>query len=394
MAVGKEQIKSYCAPMLRRKTFKFGRLKGLVDEPVLEGLKLAKAFGNPGPSSRRFIRELRMTDHNLRCDISEALRPLGGDSPEIVRHQVLSGIREVFLSRGLHSRFGRPESVGLMLHSFEAFGRPVHVFLDESDGMRVGRARFNMGMEGLLWFELNATQNAARLAQLLDFWLAGPEELDCRPEGMRISLARTGAGAAGEALARAFAAEGLTEEASVLFALDVSCLRLMISRLASIAAESGSPREFLMRSLNAQIGSAFAHEVAHMLEREANGNVPLPRDVMEIAAYMLQALYSDPAEAFRSMMLHGVDVTVVLPSFDSSMRQLGAGAFAVGEDFLRKWADILAGAIFTSLGGRSHEEMLDGQKIREAAGIAPISMEHMQFIERAMCNPNLRITEE
>jgi hypothetical protein len=327
VAVSKEQLRSYCRPFLRRKTFSFRRLAGLVEPAVLAGLRSGSS----------------------RCP-------------------------------------------GLVIHTRQLFGFPAYFYLGESSGRTLGRGSLHLGGDGEALFGLSITESAARVAQVLDYWLVSRGELAVRPDAFRISLTRAPRDQLLESLGKTQLSR---EEVPVLVALDVSCMRLMMERLEDMAQESGTPRDFMLRALNANLDSALSHEVAHLEEARTNGVLHPPHIVKEAIAYFLQALYADPADAFRSMMLRGFDITAMMPTFDEALRQLGPGCFCVERGFVWKWARAMLDALFERInGGKPHDAVVDVARIKAVQTSDFIAPQDMPLVERAICNPNLRISAE
>jgi hypothetical protein len=429
MAVGRKELREYFEPALGRKAFRFHQLRGLVHEGTMQSLRVAKIFSRPdntrlareltghglrlvgssdaygakSSNAKRndghvLIRELLKADPPLKApvlrilkDMAESAGPCG--VPPAIRSEAMARIHDILLECGVHAFFQKPSSAGLMLHWREAGGFPMHMFLGESDGGIIGQGRLNLAFGGGGSIEIDITQNAARLIQALDYWLSDADGLGRHIDPFKLKLSRIPKKKLLESLPRMFEKASLSEnEIPVLYALDISCLRLIMARFDSIASESPSARSFLMRALNMQVDWTVAHEVAHLEEHRASGSLPLHPMVKEAIAYFLQAIHADPADAFRTMMLRGFDITRVMPSFDSALRALGPHVFCVEGDYLRGWARKMLDAILdrcAEAGGMA--ERPNPAPIRLAQTSDFITESDMPYIERALCNPNRRI---
>lgn len=394
MGISKKELRDYCQPFLKRAKFKFKNLNGMVEPAMLKDLRLAKAFAYPGEDARNFIFAKSGAAPHLKEPIDREIQALM-DKPGVSnndRFETMDRIRDIFIEHGIHSSFERPGSLGMILHQREISGLPAYFYLGESRNGYTGRGRLDFFQDGSGSFQINVSETASRLVQVLDFWLATREEVEAHPEEFRLSLIRVPEDILMEAMTKRFKASQLTrEEIPVLFALDVSALRLMIARLQGFADSSSTPRGFLLKALNHHLDSAVAHETAHHEEKKAHG-LCMPHSTEECIAYLLQAIYAEPGDAFRSLMLRQFDVTEQMPSFDSAVRDLGPGCFCVPAGFFEKWATLMVDAMFKAHnGGRSHGQVVSAKTIVDVQSSDYVGMESMPLVERAMCNPNLRL---
>ncbi len=282
---------------------------------------------------------------------------------------------------------GTGSAQGALIRGINVGGIPVSLRLAESGADSISRASVTIGAYGATVVDVNVTACGERVGQVLDYYLADSAGASGRADGFFIVYAR----APREKLIAAVEKCSFgPEQLPVSFALDVSCIRLAFESLERMALECGSPRELLRRALNSNIDSALAHEFSHIEESRIHGAQALPRVVKEALAYFLQAAYSDPADAFRSMLLRGFEIQLMMPSFDAALRNLGPACFCVERPFLRKWAIAMADAIFRGNCGKPHGELVLKQRIIGAQTSDFIKDADMPLIERAVCNPNLR----
>ncbi|MCI0503695.1 hypothetical protein L0Y65_03205 [Candidatus Micrarchaeota archaeon] len=410
MSVTRGELKEYLGPALSRKTFRFCRLRGLVREGTLQSLRFARAFSHPenlhaGSAqprrSRRgaeIMRELSKTEPWLRLPVMDALRKLsggagpGGHASPSARMEAMERIQETLLDCGVHAVFGKPASAGLMLHAREAAGIPLRLYLGESFGDKLGRGRLNRHPGGSWSLEVDVTQTAARLMQAVEYWLADFRLPLPHLDMQRLSFVRAPRELLKKNLAECMERGRVAgEHVPVMFALDVSCLRLINDQLECIASGSATPQDFLMRALNASMDSVLAHEIAHLQERRASGFAALHPMAKETLAYLLQAAYSEPADAFRGMMMRGFDITLMMPAFDAALRAMGSHAFCLERGYLRGWARGMLDEFEKLCGfGTGAKPAIGTDAITNAQTNDYITEGDLPLIERALCNPNLR----
>ncbi len=345
MPVTRRQAREYLEPAMRRKGFRFWQLRGLVDERTLSALRNGGAHDSCAHSGEQVV----------------PMRSRSGDW-------------------------------GLLLRNGEVSGIPVSFMLGESSGASVGRGSLYLEPDLSGSMQIDVTQNGARLMEALDYWAADARRPPSRLELLRLLLVRLPRELQLCVIESRFRAASMRpEEIPVNYALDISCMRLLLSRFDSLAGESAGPREFVMRALNMHIDWALAHEASHLQESRACGLHTLHPTVKEIFAYLLQAVNSSPADAFLSMMNRGIDITLSMPSFDSAVRSLGPACFSMDEEFLRHWAVLMAGALRRIAENRLRRSvMLDMGPIVLAQTSDHVGESDMPLVERALCNPNLR----
>jgi hypothetical protein len=394
--VTRKELRRYFEPALRRKTFRFSRLRGLVHEQTMQELRVAKAFAQPGKDAGAFMRQLCKAGPQLREPVLGILReleekPAPGLRQPGARAEAMDRIHRVLIECGVHAEFRMASSPGLMLHTRQAARLPVYLYLGESAGNGIGPGRFNAASDGSAHVDIDISQNAARLMQVIDYWLADFSNPPGHIDRFRMRLSRAPREQLLSALSGDFKKASLSEgEIPILLALDISCLRLLYERLQAAADESQSPPDFLRKALNMHIDWTLAHEIAHAAEHRANGQIRLHPMVREAIAYLLQAIHAEPAHAFRSMMLRGFDITEVMPSFDSALRSLGPHCFCVEGAYLRGWARGMLDAMLKGCGGSAGLN-IEQEPIARAQTSDFISPKDLPYLEKALCNPNRRL---
>jgi hypothetical protein len=435
VSLTRRELKEYFKPALSRKSFRFSRLHGLVHDGTLQNLRAAKAFGRLGQSQhlgafarpdkaqvarayerqdeseiinaylrRRnsgegFIREMVKSEPQIRIPVMNVLRDLSksagpaGCIPNGAHADAMERVQGILRECGVHAVFGKPSSTGLMLHDMEAAGIPLRIYLGESAGCDISRGRLHERPDGSWSVELDLTQTAARLMQVIDYWLADTGNPPAHLDAQRLSFVRAPRDLLLRSLISSMEIGSVdTSMIPVMYALDVSCLRLACGSLDELAHVSDSPRHFLLNALNMNARSVLAHETAHLQECRANGPVALHPTLKEAFAYLFQAAYSDPADAFRSMMLHGFDITLMMPSFDEALRAIGPHSFCLQESYLRAWAKGMLDALTKQYSaGAIGKPNIDASPILETVSRTPITESDIPFVERALCNPHRRV---
>ena len=403
VAVTKKELRDYLRPALKRRSFRFGRLYCGVPERTVQDLRLARAFGNIRERPEGFMRETNSSRPEVARPITAIFSGMkevehmcgvaGAATPRALFAQAMEEVRHVLIGVGVHASWGRPSSTGLMLNSAQVNGLPLYIYLGESFGGRIGQGRVNISPDGTGSVELDATQNAARLMQVMDYWLADTHRPPAHLELMKVLLARVDRAYMRRRLPAMLSQRSISGDSlPVQFALEVSCLRLMMNRLGRIADQSATPREFLLKALNAHMDSALTHEIGHFEEGIATSPLPLNVPTRETIAYLLQAVYADPADAFRMMMLRGFDITDMMPGMDRSMREKGAEAFCLTRGYLRGWAKRMLGGIFAEIRRlKGGEFAFNGAKVGHAGTSDYLTEKDMPLVEIALCNPNRRM---
>ncbi len=375
--------------MLRRKGFRFSRLNGLLEEERRKSLEVAMAFSQPNGQSR-FLYSLRDAPAGLRSGIQEAIDsrtvPPSAQNGEAHKSRLalLSAIQEQLIAHGVYSEFGRPATAGLLLGTKEAAGLRSHFVLSEPHAQTsVFCGRLTINPDGSRRMAIFVTGASARMMEVLDIWLRTPKGGE--DEMFERRLMRSDR----DSLERFVSRSALpAEETPILFALNLISMRSCVGRLREIARESGSPEEFVIRALNRQIDSVYAHETAHEEENQANGSLPLPKEMKETLAYLLEAVHGQADDAFQSLLHRSFDFARMMPRMEADIRARGISVVLEGQDYLRRWALDALDERFLSLTGRTHEHVIDAGPIRSAQTSDHIDRRHMRLLEKAMFNPS------
>ncbi|MBU0527285.1 hypothetical protein KKE92_02295 [Candidatus Micrarchaeota archaeon] len=392
MSVTVREIKDYCDPFLARKTSRFKHLKGVLSVSKLKDLRLAKAFANPGEGARNFIAALDSARAPLREPILDMLDEFGEHGytdPQEAHHARLLLWREVqslFIENGIHTDFGRPSSVGLILSKREIQGIPTYFFLGESWSVNSFSGRFYLPINGETpRLTVNVSSSGGRLMEVLDMLFCGAtDNLDV----IQKSLVRIPRDELPAFIERFDLGEN---GAPLMLILHTISLREDVRRLRAVMEDAASPQEVLLSSLNQQIGSVVAHETAHIEERKANGSMPVSKEVREILAYLMEATYANPNVAYRNLLDRSFDFDAVMPALRMDVELKGTvPSFLEGEDFLRAHALDALDEQFLNLTGQVHTDLVSGQAIRDVQTSDFLTLEHMPLIERIICNPSLR----
>jgi hypothetical protein len=406
-------LRRYLASALRRSGFRFSQLNGLIDDGVLgrhvvHDLILARAF-RPQEGLQDFMSILSQTPSQIKRDIDlpRKLRGLqrkygvGNPIQSEDLESLYAKIQEIFLKHGIHAVFrGGTPSVGLILATRDIGDIPAYFFIDESTNTgKLWQGRLRSDNDGAVSsIEINLTANIARLVEVLSLWLMTSDAVDRLPgteeDRMMVKLSRVPRNIALE-YTSGIINSGLTaEELPTMFALNISCLRLIFSTfdeigLETIATDMPSPQEFFRRVLNRHLNATLAHEVAHLEERTA-GHTNVPVVIQELIAYLGEAVYSDTARAFLSMRLRGFDLQSIFPDFDQALRDLGAGCVCVSDEFLSEWALKLLNMVSRAGYGVPHDRIIDVERISGVQTSDFVKPEDMPLIERAAYNPSLK----
>ncbi len=388
MSITERELREYCRPMLRRKGFRFSRAGPLIEEDSLRSLAVAKAFSMPD-GQRDFLYSLRLAPGGMRRGIHEALdrkRSLGSQNGRghAARLELLSDIQEVLIAHGIFAQFGRPATTGIILGTRRIGDIPVYFVLTESRSTTsVFSGRVSIGLDGRKQMAISVTGAAARLMETLDLWLRDPASSeDDRFERrlMRADRESLRAFLEGKSLA--------PDEPIFLMAINLISMRSCISRLRSLASASPSARSFLLSALNSQLDSVLAHETAHLVEREANGSIPLPKESKEILGHLLEAVHGKADDAFQSLLHREFDFAQRMPALKEDIGRKGLGALLEDSAYLSGWARAALDERFLALSGRTHEQVVDTGAIRAVQSGDFIDEGVMPLIEKAMYNPS------
>lgn len=385
MGVTAKEMREYARGMLRRKTFRFHRINGMIDNRMHTVLDLAKSFAASSRDGKGFLRALHYAPEELKERIAfefEASR--GGGEPE--RLELIRNIQGHIIAEGVFTDFGRPASVGLILESRELDGISLFFALGEShpgSALRTGRAYFEKGRQPMvliyLWDAL------ARVAETLDLLVS---TRDIGEEGnSERALYRSRAGDLSKWCASVRDSEWVPGMSPEFFIFAIA-IRSVLSGLESVAGASESPREMLRSAVNIQLDCTLAHEISQVLEREADGSLPFDKETSEIFGYLLQAVHSRPDYAYLSMVSRHFDFRREMPDLVEDLRSRGAYALLEGPQYLRSFAEDALERKFRAFCGISRPEALRTDRIRSVQSTDYMRPEHMPLIEKAMCNPS------
>jgi len=396
MSVRREDIKAYCKPFLERNTFRFSQIAGLLDKKLLVDLECARSVVDGRQDPVKVLEEFRKVFEETGSPTNKIFESprlnclLDSPSPEktFQLHQIL---RSVFMMSGVYISPENPK-VGLLLHRKELEGLPINFFLAEPVRPKMETGIFFFMPEGDSSVDINVTENIARLARTLDYWLVAEASLPTRKDGFHIMLYNTPRENLLRIISRSMSKLGIRHETiPSRLALEVSCNRLMIKRLANIASASSNPRQFLCHSLNIYLDSALARQMGHIEERLALRSIPLPGPTKTAVSYLLQAIYGDPADAFRTLLARGYDLAHAVPELEDDLRSLGPESFCVDSEFLRNWAREIVDRIFIeATDGRTHDVLIEKHLLVDSQTTDHIRMPDMPLIERSMYNPNIK----
>lgn len=388
MSVSPKEIRDYCRPMLRRKGFRFSRLNGLLEEERRRSLEVARAFSEPNAQSR-FLYSLRDAPESLSSGIQAAIdrraAPASAQNGEAHKSRLalLSEIQAQLIAHGVYSEFGRPATAGLLLGTRSAGGMVSYFVLGEQVQTSLFCGRLTTNLDGRRSMAIFVTGAAARMMEVLDIWLRTPKGDEDEMFERRLMRADR------DSLERFVSGKTLSpEETPFLLALNIISMRSCVEHLREIARDSGTPEEFVIRALNRQIDSVYAHETAHKTESEANGSLPLSHELKEILAYLLEAVHGQADDAFQSLLHRSFDFGKIMPRFESDVRARGLPVLLEGEDYLRRWALDTLDERFLALTGRTHEHVVDTGSIRSAQTSDYIDGRHITLLKKAMYNPS------
>lgn len=387
MAVTLREIHDYCRPILERRNFRFRHLHGQLSFSRIKEMRLAKAFAHPGPNAVNFMMALQGAKPAIREPVLEEIQSLDGraDASHEDRMLMVRRVQEHFLKIGIHTDINRPSAVGMVIKSGSVAGVPVYFLLGESEGISTFCGRYYEPIDGIgSRLTINVTSAATRLVEVLDIMFGEARDKNDRleralmlrdPEALRAWISKV---------------DFAPDEVPVSMFLHVMSVRESIRALKEAAKACDSPSEFIRLALNAQLDSVLAHETAHLLERKANGQIPLTKHAKELIAYLIEAVYSRPDISFRSMLDRRIEIERVMPPLYSDIRAKGGLALLEDSSFLRAHALMRLDALFLAISGKPHSATMDTGLLTSVQGEFHIDAATMPLIERAMCNTSLR----
>jgi hypothetical protein len=375
------ELQRHCRPFLKRKTFRFHRLNGFVDECKLDALKLAKAFASPGEGAAQFMLALLDADPRLQEPIRNELGRLreAAKQKELAPEERAAYIRRIrghLIENGIYADFESPASVGLILRS-SAIGNLSTFFLlgEPLDSLAILPAQMLPSEKTLV---VQISGSGARLAELLDFWLNEGKDVDELAAFTRqlISSPR-------EWLEDVCSRTQIEPEyMNIEDTLFVISMRAALADFEVLRNDCSSPQEFLCRALNMQLDAVLAHEFSHQEERKTNGSRRLIKESMENTAYLLSAVYSSPHLAYLAMLNRQLRFESIMPDLCDDIRSKGALAYLEDKDFLRNHAEHVL--------ERRSVGKIDTAPIIEVQTSDFIQMTHMPLVEKTLYNPSLR----
>ncbi|MEW6721971.1 MAG: hypothetical protein AB1324_01785 [Candidatus Micrarchaeota archaeon] len=390
MTVTAKEMRRYARDMLRRKTFRFHRLNGILEPRQHSLLHLADAFAKSHEDQPRFLLALRDSPPEVRDRINREFGK-NGAKPASRREalerwkSLIRNIQGHIISEGVYTDFGRPASVGLLLEKRALDGISLYFSLGESHegvSLRPGRVYYEPDGRTVVLFYL--WDALARTAELLDLLVS------VRDLGEEGNFERTLYRARKEDLsAWCERAAASSPDMNPEFYILTLAMRSALSGLRAAMERAESPREALRAAINMQLDSLVAHEVSHLVERKANGHLPFDKAEAEITGYLLQAVHSRADLALISMMNRQFDFAQGMPALVGDVRSRGPMILLEGEVYLRAYASETLESRFLALCGRRSEEVLDISKIKSSQTSDYIRPEHMPLVEKAMCNPSL-----
>ncbi|HSB47703.1 MAG TPA: hypothetical protein VLD37_06855 [Candidatus Bilamarchaeum sp.] len=393
MSVTGNELRAYARPMLRRRTFRFHRLDGLVDERTHRVLELGKAFARASDGSAIFQLALRDAPEDLRARIlGEFSQP--APKEELSRAEafrrwqaMIKRVQGHIISEGVYTDFGRPASVGILLNQRKSAGLDLYYSLGES---RTGSAL----LQGRIYHD---PEGASILIYLWDAFARVGEHLDLllsrRDLGEEGNFERTLYRSRREELeswCAQVSGSGWIAGQKPDFLIFSAAMRSVISGLRSLCESSESAREMLRAAINVQVDSLLSHELSHLAERNVNGSLAFGKESAEIIGYLLQASHGRADYAFLSMANRSFRFDLEMPELVEDVRAKGVLSLLEGEPYLKKWAQIALERKFRELTGRGPSELLDLSMIAAAQSSDHILPAHMPLVEKAMCNPSLQ----
>jgi hypothetical protein len=385
MAITKEQLHEYCKPLISRKNADLGFMRDSLIGIKADAFELARSFIRFEPD---FEGRLGSAPPELSGPIREALNELGG--ARISPKTAVERLRGVFLKYGIFLESESDPGVWFVTRrlivgqaSLALMIGPYEKLKNDHDHLHNGR--LHVSEDGSANdIRISVSGAAARVAELLDLWLSPVDGLDETEQNERLLYRLNDEGM------RKWTLSNVTdpETMGLDFTLYVISMRATFARFRALLEACDSPREFLNEAINDQVEAVAVHETGHMEENRLNGLSRFGREKKEHLAYLLEAAYSHPAIAFRSLIGHGHDVSLSLPYLSAELKKLGNEAFLQGDDFLTKMAFDMLDMELGALHEGPHDEVLDLGTIRKLRNLEFVKGGQMETVEKAMFNPS------
>ena len=380
------QVRDYCEPFLRRKKFSYNQLNGVLSPTQKKDLGLAYSFAVPGEAASGFMLQLRNASPHLREPIMEEIsrlegkKGLSGDE----KREFFQRVRRIFIANGIHTDHGRPGSVGLILKQTEIEGVPACFYLGETSSRSIFPGRLTLPTSDDQGFLLvNVSSAGQRITQVLDMLFSSERDPEDFIERVLVRADPKELEGYVNMLNLDF------NTVNVDFVLHIASMRISIDRIAALMDRSDSPADFLLRALNNELDSILSHETAHILEGKANGHLRISKEKKEMLAYLMQAVYSCPEIAVRSIIdRHELDFDDVMPHLVQQVMAMGHDAFSGDVNLLRESARGHLDDHCLMLTGKTHDQLVDTRRLRKVQTSDHITKEHLPLIEKTICNPS------
>ncbi len=418
MPITKEQLKTYCAPFLRRQNFSFGNLRDAIGEDRMRDLRFGEAFSSQKAVSQRLQLEEQDANPCLKAPITKALATLAQKNTPKEKDRISRKARDIFAEHGIFADFGRSASFGLILEKTEILGLDTYLVLGKYDGGHLHSGRPDSDGKGA-YLAINVTNAVGRLVEMLDIMLEISDPLiknheyrlvkyrmdkysisltDAREMLDRMLMTRNVMRMSYEEVTKCFAEIGSAFANPTLFALNVITTRAGIARLERMMTECDEPATFLLNAINSYVAATLVHEAAYITERRANGELHVRRNHMELLAYLIEAVHSRPDIAFSGLVSEAdadvhkkaININEELPNLAGDLKRHNGLAFLHEEEYLQNWADRCLDSCFIRLARKPLEEVIDVGPIRALRGSEYIGNAHLPLLNASVCNPTLR----